>query len=132
MRIAEWGRSRPERRNKRRRQGLGEPVGGRSCQDWSAQGNGTRPTSLVSRYAVETLRNILVVPCVLANMEKISKTELYQRGIPLLAFLPMLAFLNGATAESASDDGELASPNPAGLNPSGKDQCTGQTRPRSR
>jgi hypothetical protein len=50
-------------------------------------------------------------------MEKISKTELYQRGIPLLAFLPMLALLNGATVAAAVDEWELASPASSGLNP---------------
>ena len=34
-------------------------------------------------------------------MEKISKTELYQRGIPLLAFLPILALLSERTAGEA-------------------------------
>ena len=34
-------------------------------------------------------------------MEKISKTELYQRGIPLLAFLPILALLGERTAGGA-------------------------------
>ena len=45
-------------------------------------------------------------------MEKIPKTELYQRGIPLLAFLPILALLSGGTAAGAesSDEWELASP----------------------
>lgn len=54
-------------------------------------------------------RNILVELCVLASMEKIPKTDLYQRGIPLLAFLPMLAFLSGGTAAGAEsfDEWEL-------------------------
>jgi hypothetical protein len=34
-------------------------------------------------------------------MENISKTELYQRGIPLLAFLPILALLSERTAGEA-------------------------------
>jgi hypothetical protein len=34
-------------------------------------------------------------------MEKISKTDLYQRGIPLLAFLPILALLSEQTAGGA-------------------------------
>jgi len=64
-------------------------------------------------------RNILVELCVLASMEKIPKTDLYQRGIPLLAFLPMLAFLSSGTAAGAEsfDEWELASPATVGLDP---------------
>jgi hypothetical protein len=64
-------------------------------------------------------RNILVELCVLASMEKIPKTDLYQRGIPLLAFLPMLAFLGGGTAAGAEsfDEWELTSPATVGLDP---------------
>ena len=66
-------------------------------------------------------RNILVEPCVLASMEKIPKTELYQRGIPLLAFLPILALLSGGTAAGAEslDEWELASPATVGEPPGG-------------
>jgi hypothetical protein len=48
-------------------------------------------------------------------MEKIPKTELYQRGIPLLAFLPMLALLTERTktAPESSEEWELGSPGPA-------------------
>jgi hypothetical protein len=48
-------------------------------------------------------------------MEKIPKTELYQRGIPLLAFLPMLALLTerAKTAPESSEEWELGSPGPA-------------------
>jgi hypothetical protein len=44
-------------------------------------------------------------------MEKIPKTELYQRGIPLLAFLPMLALLSERTktAPESSEEWELGS-----------------------
>jgi CubicO group peptidase (beta-lactamase class C family) len=50
-------------------------------------------------------------------MENIRKAELYQRGIPLLAFLPILALLTGGAAPSlASSDGwEIASPVAVGL-----------------
>jgi hypothetical protein len=45
-------------------------------------------------------------------MEKIPKTELYQRGIPLLAFLPILALLAERTtaAPESSEGWELGSP----------------------
>jgi hypothetical protein len=64
-------------------------------------------------------RNILVEPRVLASMEKISKTELYQRGIPLLAFLPILALLSERTAAARelAEEWELTSPASAGEPP---------------
>jgi hypothetical protein len=43
-------------------------------------------------------------------MEKISKTELYQRGIPLLAFLPILALLSERTAAATEPSDEWAEP----------------------
>ena len=49
-------------------------------------------------------------------MDNTSKTELYQRGIPLLAFLPVLALLTGEAAAS-SDEWETASPTSVGLDP---------------
>src|SRR5258707_2681489 len=55
-------------------------------------------------------RNILALCCVLARMEKISKTELYQHGIPLLAFLPILALLSERTAAATEPSNERAQP----------------------
>jgi hypothetical protein len=46
-------------------------------------------------------------------MEKMSKTELYQRGIPLLAFLPMLALLDGEAEAAVKRQEDSA----RGLNP---------------
>jgi hypothetical protein len=64
-------------------------------------------------------RNFLFEPCVLASMEKIPKTELYQRGIPLLAFLPILALLSerAAAAREPSEEWEFDSHASAGERP---------------
>jgi hypothetical protein len=50
-------------------------------------------------------------------MEKISKTELYQRGIPLLAFLPIIALLSERTAGGALGAGKPQEGSAQGFNP---------------
>jgi len=50
-------------------------------------------------------------------MEKISKTELYQRGIPLLAFLPIIALLSERTAGGALGAGKPQEDSAQGFNP---------------